>query len=1173
MGRIICLIIRLDTLLKRGAGVAEQTIKNRVRWVDIDSAFGKRMRTSIIANIAHIDVHSFLDDVKILFTRYVKKLFKENYVNALKINAVLLCKYKQELNSNGEKEEKIEEKHFNTKNVEIFLSTDLDQWFNENIKTPLTSDIEEFQDRDSGWSLHSILNIQININKYNPMRSGSSYIPLPKFIQNKKACINVQNSDNQCFKWSILAALHLIPRTNNPHRLINYLPYAEELNMKNIDFPVPLGQIQKFEKQNSEISVNVFGLNGKNIVPLCLTSSKKLNHVNLLLIKEMSDENEMFQDTIFHYVYIQNLSRLVGKSLSHHKEKCYICDRCLHFFNDSNSLAKHEIYCSQLNNCRINLPEDGKNIIEFKNYKHKEKIPFIIYADCECLLKSVIECKNEESNTTVFQRHEIFSIGYYLKCSYNDCLSYYRSYRGKNAALWFATELKCIAKFIENVYCNAEPMETLTLEQNVAFFQAETCHICCKPFNNTSIKVHDHSHIDKTYRGPAHVSCNLNYKDSRIIPVVFHNLSGYDAHFIIQDVSNHFPGKVDLLPLNKERYIAFTKHIENSNIKFRFIDSFKFMASSLDKLASYLDEYNIIYSQFPGLDEKKVKLLTRKGILPYEYIDSWEKLDETKLPAKDKFYSTLNDSNISDEDYNHAQKIWNVFNIKSLGEYSDLYMKTDILLLADVFENFRHQCMKSYGLDPAHYYTTPGFSWDAMLKCTGVKLSLLTDIDMLLFIECGIRGGLSQCSNRYAAANNKYMKDYKENEEDVYLMYFDANNLYGWAMTQALPYDSFEWVEDYENFNFNVDDNASIGYILEVDLDYPSEIHDEHNDLPFCPEHIKPPGSKQTKLCATLMNKRNYVIHYRYLKQAIAHGLRLVKIHKVLKFKQSPWLKSYIDLNSSMRANAKNEFEKNLFKLMNNAVYGKTMENVRKRVDVKLLTQWEGRYGLEAYISKPNFHNSAIFNENLVAVELRKVEILMDKPIYVGLTVLDVSKILMYSFHYDYMHKMYNNNNCKLLYTDTDSLIYSIKCNDIYNDIKLNIHYFDTSEYLVNNEFGIPQVNKKIVGLMKDECNGKILTEFVGLRSKMYSTRVNGEDATKKIKGIKTAVIKTITFNDYVNCLKDSLIQKRKQCMIRSKLHKVETIRQEKIALSPYDDKRCLQEGSTETLAWGHYNM
>ncbi|XP_051176791.1 uncharacterized protein LOC127291633 [Leptopilina boulardi] len=684
-------------------------------------------------------------------------------------------------------------------------------------------------------------------------------------------------------------------------------------------------------------------------------------------------------------------------------------------------------------------------------------------------------------------------------------------------------------------------MEVLSPQQLADFRNASTCHICRNKIKHGDIKVRDHCHLTGKYRGPAHRDCNINYHESQIIPVVFHNLSGYDAHFIIDAIATGFEGNVYLLPINKEKYISFTKNVKGSFIKFRFIDSFKFMASSLDKLASYLDEYKIVNSVFSNYNDDKIQLLTRKGVFPYEYIDSREKLDETQLPQKEKFYSTLNDSNVSEEDYAHAQNVWNEFNCQNLGDYVFLYMQTDVLLLADIFENFRNQCIIAYGLDPAHYYTTPGLTWDAMLKYTNIRLELLTDIDMVMYIERGIRGGVSQCCNRYAKANNPYMTNYNENDETSYIVYFDANNLYGWAMVQSLPYGGFEWIENIDNnFDFNISDDGPIGYILEVDLDYPEELHDKHSDFPFCPERSKPPGSKEQKLLTTLLPKRKHVLHYRALKQAIANGLVLVKIHRVLKFEQSTWLKSYIDFNTERRTNAKNEFEKNLFKLMNNAVFGKTMENVRKHVDIKLVTKWEGRYGAEALISKPNFHSRAIFNENLVGVELRKMEVLMNKPLYIGLAVLDVSKTLIYDFHYDYMLKKYDAKILKLLYTDTDSLIYEIKCSDIYADMKEDIHKFDTSDYPANNVYNIPQANKKILGLMKDECCGKIVTEFVGLRSKMYSVRVEEKDFIKKAKGVKAGVDKkNINFNDYVYCLRNVEIQSRTNTTLHKSLNLV----------------------------------
>ena len=631
---------------------------------------------------------------------------------------------------------------------------------------------------------------------------------------------------------------------------------------------------------------------------------------------------------------------------------------------------------------------------------------------------------------------------------------------------------------------------------------------------------------------------------------------------------------MDLLPLNKERFISFTKHIDGSDINFKFIDSFRFMAASLDKLASYLHDLCILKKEFSSLPDEKFKLLKRKGVFPYDFVDCEEKLSVTEIPSKDKFYSNLNDCEISDDDYRHAQQIWKEFNISNLGEYSDLYLKTDVLLLAEVFENFRNSCHSVYGLDPAHYYTAPGLTWDAMLKYTKIKLELLTDIDKIMFIERGIRGGVSQCSNRYARANNKYMSDYDADKDSKYLMYYDVNNLYSWAMQQSLPYGGFKWLSknDIILTDFNIADDSPVGYIFEVDLEYPENLHDEHQDLPFCPDHVKPPGSNYSKLMTTLDSKKRYVLHYRNLRQALSNGLRVTRIHRVLKFDQKPWLKSYIDLNTNMRTKAQNEFEKNLYKLMNNAVFGKTMENVRKRVDIRLVTKWARRYGAEALIAQPNFHSCSILDENLVAIELNKTEIYLNKPIYVGLCVLDLSKTLVYDFHYNYMKKELGKN-CKLLYTDTDSLIYEVGV-DIYEIMKRDIHKFDTSDYTVNNIFGMPQANKKLVGLMKDECNGRIMTEFAGLRSKMYSIRIDGEDKVKKVKGMKIAVVqKSITFNDYLECLINMSSQFREQRFIYSRKHNVFTQKQVKLALNPHDDKRYLIPNETDTLPWGHYKI
>ena len=175
--------------------------------------------------------------------------------------------------------------------------------------------------------------------------------------------------------------------------------------------------------------------------------------------------------------------------------------------------------------------------------------------------------------------------------------------------------------------------------------------------------------------------------------------------------------------------------------------------------------------------------------------------------------------------------------MKNMGDDHDHYLKKDVLLLADVFKKFIKTCLKYYELDPCHYFSSPGLSWDAMLKMTDVKLEKISDIDKYLFIEKGSRGGISNISKRYAKANNKYMSDYDSNKPSTFITYLDKNNLYGWSMSEYLPYGKFEWLENVDEFDVNsINEKSEIGYFLEVDLEYPNELHELHNDYPLAPE-------------------------------------------------------------------------------------------------------------------------------------------------------------------------------------------------------------------------------------------------------------------------------------------------------------------------------------------------
>ena len=883
-----------------------------------NSALREFARVYTIDGMTGIDARSFLDSSR----ENIPRILRNN--RRTKVKLILKC-YMEKTSILGEII--IQPFDFHS-NIEV----NLDGTDEEELYITMTERIIENmatlqQATGCGWRLHSIIKLELHTVRYNPLR-GETWVQLPKELANKKAIINPKNEDNKCFLWCVLRALN--PKANHPERLDKKLKEKENtLNMDGIEYPVSLKDINKFKNQNPNVSITVFGYERKIVYPLRNSYNTDREHnIILILIKE---------EGVNHYCLVKNLSRLLSSQVSKHKEKHHFCMRCLNAFWTHKSLNKHQEYCGKHEAVKINMPEE-RTMLKFKNYYRGEKVPFVIYADFESCIKSIHTCdlNPESSYTKQYQKHEPISFYYYIKC-FNSKVYLpikERSYTGKNANQVFLKYLEEDIKMIANIPKRCIIFKDKEREQ----FEKETrCWICKGEFDDkdkNKEKVKDHCHYTGRYRAAAHNKCNLDYRKPDFTPVVFHNLSGYDSHLFIKNLG-FSEGNINCIPNNEEIYISFSKKIQvksytkkvkneegesaEKEIKvyptIRFIDSFKFMATSLDKLVNNLpkDDFINLGLYYSG---DKFNLLARKGVYPYEYMDSLEKLKETKLPPKEAFYSRLNDGGISDEDYAHAQKVWKMFKMEYFKDYHELYNKVDVLLLADVFENFRNICLENYELDPAHYYTAPGLAWDAALKVTGVNLELLSDIDMLLMVEKGIRGGVSMVSSRYGKANNKYMGNkFNSNEPSKYIQYLDANNLYGWAMSKTLPTHGFKWMKTSELETWELH-----SCILEVDLEYPKKLHDLHNDYPLAPEQIE--VNKVEKLIPNLWNKKKYVIHNENLKQYLNLGLKLTNIHRGIKFKESQWLKKYIALNTDLRTKAKNEFEKDFFKLMNNSVFG-----------------------------------------------------------------------------------------------------------------------------------------------------------------------------------------------------------------------------------------------------------
>jgi hypothetical protein len=588
--------------------------------------------------------------------------------------------------------------------------------------------LEKYMREGSGWYVSKILKLEINTVIYRPI-SGSSYIPLPLTLIRSNSILNIKNRDDKCFMYCILASLH--SNVEEPENAQTYVQYANDLNMKGILFPVSVTQINLFERQNESISVNVFTFENGEILPLRLTAeTKRRHHVNLLWLKK---------DTNAHYCLIKDLNAFLCRTKKT-RNKTYFCNYCLHGFTKETLLQEHVQYCSIHGAQKIEIPEKGKNdILEFRDYEKTLKVPFVIYADFETINVNIQSCDTnpEISSSTPNFKLEVCGFGYKVVCSDDRYTKPSVIYRGPDASQKLIERLLQEQNEIDEILSHIQPME-MTENDHLKANSATHCCICSKPLYEGADPceqiVRHHDHVGGKFLGIAHNSCNLNAKQTKHTCVIFHNLRNFDAHILCSSVGHFKDVELNVIPQTIENYVSFSLG------KLRFIDSLQFLPSSLQKLTDNLSKdgpeaFKHFFSEFE--DKDKAQMLLRKGVYMYEYMNSVDKFEETSLPPIECFYSSLTRESVSEEDYAHAQRVFSEFNLQTLGCYHDLYLKTDVLLLCCVFERFRSVCMENYGLDCAHFYTSPGLSWSSCLKMTGVRLELLSDIDQILFIEKG----------------------------------------------------------------------------------------------------------------------------------------------------------------------------------------------------------------------------------------------------------------------------------------------------------------------------------------------------------------------------------------------------------------------------------------------------
>lgn len=874
-----------------------------------------------------------------------------------------------------------------------------------------------------------------------------------------------------------------------------------------------------------------------------------------------------------HYFLIPDLSSFLSHGRKHKKVYCL---NCLHFFSCESALTKHKTHCFSHGPQKVVAPGQGENTLEFSSFYRKFKLPLAGFYDFESVLMPTD--RSDVTNTTArsciinVQQPVTFCL---IIVNRQKQLIYRYMYTGLDCADMFIRTLLKIEPWLLSLLKINLDMEPLSPAEQAEFDAATRCHICERILGEEEPTVRDHDHLTGLYIGAAHRTCNLLRQEKMRIPLFCHNAANYDSHFILSALKNNVKIKrLSGLPTNTEKFKTITMN------HYCFLDSFAFLPVSLDNLASDLNKTpGFAYSILDQADlycvneTDKKELLLKKGHFPYEYLTDLAVLDQTQLPEKEAFYSCLSNSNISDQDYQRAQTTFSKFNCRTLRDYCELYCSVDTLLLAEIIFQYRDVIFQDAQLDILHYLSTPQIALDFMLKLTGVKIELLTDLDKILFVERNIRGGLSFISQR--------LVEVERDEKMKEILFVDANNLYGQSMSGFLPFNNFKWMEDSQFRDTDIDwktinTQGEDGFILEVDLAYPEHLHEEHNSFPLAPQKLKvnlemlspyarachfalkPEIMKYNaeKLTSTFLPRRNYVCHFANLQLYLQQGMILEKVHRVLTFKQKKFIKPYIDYCTRKRMESVSSFQGSIFKLLSNSLFGKFLEHQRDRLNASFVsTEGAARRSL----SNPCFERYKILNEELVVFFMKQKQVTLNKAYPVGFTILEQSKVHMYDFFYNVLKPMFNR--ASLFLTDTDSYGVLVEKYPEQRDVSaiqclkehMDFSNYDPSHPTFNKE------KKNKLGLFKDETMGKRIRDFVGMKSKSYCIRYFDEKKLHvRTKGVSRGYRPLIKMKHFRNCLEQQKQHVMKMYQISSKNHVVTTKELSKVAFSSFDDKRYL---------------
>jgi hypothetical protein len=1079
----------------------------------------------------------------------------------------------------------------------------------------------------------------------------------------------VPSSSPDCFFTAVASAY--LEASSSPESIEEF----SRLGVKRgkLTGPIHVKQISHFESLNAEIlnvAVNVYTIDGTGAIYNVHLSNRRarsgIKQLNLLLVRlvkdvgedDGDDDEEYNKDIIddededsaqaveYHYLAINNLQKFLSIQRSGQSRWQYTCHLCMAVFNQEYLKKDHLEFCSKKDPQRVILPEPIRdkekekeeeeeeeefgaigNPMKFTDHQKRAAHPLFAVADFEASMQMPSLDEDAAFNSASCHALQMQKAVSYCILVYDifGKLLFKRTKIMKEGLMdnFFET-LNKLSAILESVL-NKQAEAKISV-QSAERLKAATseCWVCLKDFEPGEQKCLDHCHYSGKVRGIAHEDCNLAMRRQKKVPIYIHNFGKYDQNFVLSALSTiKKPSQYRPRGLahNNERFRTLEF---NSNLL--FLDSRAFFPEALGTMAQELVKSE---HEFPLLSDSKLfatqeqkQLLLKKGVFPYEDLtDVDEFCGRTEFPPIANFHSTLSGP-ISQSEWEHGRRVYETFNMNNMGEYLHLYQELDCYLLAEIVNKFRIFTMTHFKVDMLQYISLPACSFSSMLFLTDAKIELLSDIDQLTFFESSLRGGVAYANTRYVVR--------KEGEEIVFV---DANALYALGMSLPLPVSGFAWMTEDELQQFDLTaqlEDQPEGYVLEVDMEYPEELHDLHSSCPVAPgplvitnDHISPYSAKQfarsrgvplfaegeegeegeeygfqlqeKKLTGTFLPQKKYIGHYSSLAYYAELGLKITKIHRGIKFKQAPYMKPFIDLCSRLRANCETSFEKKLCKLFTCSNYGKTIQNQRNFTDTRICTK---RSQFMRLAQSPFFKHFRILSEDVVIVHMKKKSVKMDRPLSSGFAILEHSKTHMAKKLYSTIMPAFGNDpkNCEVLFSDTDSYIMRIKGESSAKILaKLNeiMDYSNYDSRMPNYDGGH---RRNVPGFFKDELLGRyIILEAIFLRAKCYSLLLGPnpayvdiltpeeretflatftfEKTTNKCKGISYIVSRNTPFAAYLDTLFLDRTHFATMHNIISKKHVLATVEMRKKHLDNYDSKRHLLDCGIHSYPYGSVNI